>query len=161
MQWDLSRSVPRKVHEVTVFTGDIQGLTTGAGRLFSCGADGSIRSWTIGKKGELTSSVMREKAHKDRVSAVVYKSVHCFCAYNIQAEVGRNRQFKTLKHKSAALSVMLTSDLALQRPANRCNFALKESPYEPNVLFVQLCPPLQIDQGRTYIHVVQRGGHKA
>ena len=75
LQWDLSRSVPRKVNEISVFTGDIQGLTTGAGRLFSCGADGSIRSWIIEKKGGLTPSVMREKAHKERVSAVIYKSV--------------------------------------------------------------------------------------
>lgn len=48
MQWDLSRSVPRKVNEVSVYTGDIQGLVTGGGCLYSCGADGSIRSWQVG-----------------------------------------------------------------------------------------------------------------
>ena len=61
--------------EITVFTGDIQGLVTGGGRLFSCGADGSIRSWTIGKKGELMEAAMREKAHKGRISCVLYRSV--------------------------------------------------------------------------------------
>jgi hypothetical protein len=75
MQWDLSRSVPRKVNEVSVYTGDIQGLVTGGGRLYSCGADGSIRSWQVGKKGELTPLAAREKAHKERVSAILYKSV--------------------------------------------------------------------------------------
>ena len=74
-QWDLARSVPRKVNEITVYTGDIQGLVTGGGRLFSCGADGSIRSWTIGKKGELTPAASREKAHKGRISCVLYKAV--------------------------------------------------------------------------------------
>ena len=37
VQWDLARSKPRKVNEVSVYTGDIQGLATGGGRLFSCG----------------------------------------------------------------------------------------------------------------------------
>ena len=53
----------------------LQGLSYGDGRLFSCGADGSIHSWTIGKKGELEQGVSREKAHKDRVSACLYKKV--------------------------------------------------------------------------------------
>jgi pleiotropic regulator 1 len=73
-QWDLARSVPRKVNEISVYTGDIQGLVTGGGRLFSCGADGSIRSWQVGKKGELTPGAARDKAHKERISAILYKS---------------------------------------------------------------------------------------
>ena len=31
------------------------------------------RAWDIGKKGELTETVAREKAHKDRVTAVLWK----------------------------------------------------------------------------------------
>ena len=31
------------------------------------------RAWDIGKKGELTEAVAREKAHKDRVTAVLWK----------------------------------------------------------------------------------------
>ena len=53
----------------------LQGLTYGDSKLFSCGADGSIRSWTVGKKGELEPLASRDKAHKDRVSNIVYKKV--------------------------------------------------------------------------------------
>ena len=74
-QWDLTRAVPRKVREMSLFTGDIQGLAAGGGRVFSCGADGSIRSWEVGKKGELSEGAARDKAHKERVSAILYHSV--------------------------------------------------------------------------------------
>lgn len=54
---------------------NFQGLAYGDGKLFSCGADGSIRAWTVGKKGELEPLAARDKAHKDRVSDIIYKKV--------------------------------------------------------------------------------------
>ena len=67
--------MPRKSNELNIYTGDVQGLATGDGRMFSCGADGSIRSWNVGKKGELIPAAARDKAHKGRVSAILYKAV--------------------------------------------------------------------------------------
>lgn len=71
-QWDMARAVPRKVREVKLFTGDIQGLCTGRNQVFACTSNGAIRAWKIGKNGELTESGAREKAHKDRVTAIVW-----------------------------------------------------------------------------------------
>ena len=67
----------------------LQGLSYGDGRLFSCGADGSIHSWTIGKKGELEQGVSREKAHKDRVSACLYKKVQDSLVCKINFSIDR------------------------------------------------------------------------
>lgn len=71
----MSRSVPRKFGELAIYTGDVQGLAAGGGRLYSCGADGSIRAWRIGKKGDLAPIAARDKAHKERVSAIVHAQV--------------------------------------------------------------------------------------
>ncbi|CAL5222253.1 g4589 [Coccomyxa viridis] len=70
-QWDLTRAVPRLVRDVTLEKGDIMGIATRKGFVYTCGADGSIRSWKIGKKGELEPGKAREKAHKDRVTALL------------------------------------------------------------------------------------------
>lgn len=71
--------MPRKSNEVSLYTGDVQGLATGGGRLFSCGADGSIRSWTVGRKGELTPAAAREQAHAGRVAAILFHAVRSTC----------------------------------------------------------------------------------
>lgn len=71
-QWDMARAVPRKVKEVKLFTGDIQGLCTGRNKVFACTSNGAIRAWNIGKKGELSEAGAREKAHKDRVTAILW-----------------------------------------------------------------------------------------
>ncbi len=42
-QWDMARAVPRKVNEVKLFTGDIQGLCTGRDKVFACTSKGAIR----------------------------------------------------------------------------------------------------------------------
>ncbi len=42
-QWDMARAVPRKVNEVKLFTGDIQGLRTGRDKVFACTSKGAIR----------------------------------------------------------------------------------------------------------------------
>ena len=42
-QWDLSRAVPRHVRDVALVKGDILGLATAPGRVFTAGADGAIR----------------------------------------------------------------------------------------------------------------------
>ena len=42
-QWDLARAVPRHVRDVPLVKGDILGIATRPGAVFTCGADGSIR----------------------------------------------------------------------------------------------------------------------
>ena len=42
-QWDLTRAVPRLVRDVTLEKGDIMGIATRKGFVYTCGADGSIR----------------------------------------------------------------------------------------------------------------------
>ncbi len=39
----MARAVPRKVNEVKLFTGDIQGLCTGRDKVFACTSKGAIR----------------------------------------------------------------------------------------------------------------------
>lgn len=69
-QYDMGRAIPRHIRDIKLFTGDIQALCTSNHRVFSSGADGSIRSWDISKKGDLTQAKAREKAHKGRVTAI-------------------------------------------------------------------------------------------
>lgn len=42
-QWDLTRAVPRHVRDVKLVKGDILGIATRRGFVYTCGADGSIR----------------------------------------------------------------------------------------------------------------------
>ena len=42
-QWDLTRAVPCLVRDVTLEKGDIMGIATRKGFVYTCGADGSIR----------------------------------------------------------------------------------------------------------------------
>lgn len=42
-QWDLARAVPRHVRDVPLVKGDILGIATRPGSVYTCGADGSIR----------------------------------------------------------------------------------------------------------------------
>ena len=42
-QWDLTRAVPRLVRDVKLEKGDIMGIATRKGFVYTCGADGSIR----------------------------------------------------------------------------------------------------------------------
>eukprot|EP00891_Asterochloris_glomerata_P007760 jgi/Astpho2/7760/Aster-07599 len=71
-QWDMSRAVPRHVRDIKLFTGDILALCTGNNRLFACTSRGSIKSWTVDKKGELREAAGRDKAHSDRVTSVLW-----------------------------------------------------------------------------------------
>ncbi|KAL3152801.1 WD repeat-containing protein 90 [Trebouxia sp. C0009 RCD-2024] len=71
-QWDMARAVPRKVREVKLFTGDIQSLCTSRNMVFACTSNGAIRAWNIGKKGELSEAGVREKAHKDRITTILW-----------------------------------------------------------------------------------------
>ena len=45
-QWDLTRAVPRLVRDVKLEKGDIMGIATRKGFVYTCGADGSIR-WAV------------------------------------------------------------------------------------------------------------------
>ena len=42
-QWDLTRAVPRLVRDVKLEKGDIMGIATRKGFVYTCGADGSMR----------------------------------------------------------------------------------------------------------------------
>lgn len=69
-QWDMARAVPRLVTSVTLDKGDILCLAASKGAVFTGGTDGSIRSWAVGKKGELVEAVARPGAHSDRVTSL-------------------------------------------------------------------------------------------
>lgn len=71
-QWDASWPTPKEVASTSLFTGDILGVAAGGSKVFTCGADGSIRSWNISKTGALTDGAVREKAHDGRISAIVW-----------------------------------------------------------------------------------------
>lgn len=71
-QWDMSRAVPRHCQTVASFKGDILAATTGNATLFTAGANGNLRSWAIGKGGELTPAHANEEAHSDRITAAVW-----------------------------------------------------------------------------------------
>ncbi|KAK9835705.1 hypothetical protein WJX74_006335 [Apatococcus lobatus] len=71
-QWDMARSVPRHVRQVKMDKGDILDVAVSPHQVYIAGANGSIRSWNVDKKGELTHAAARDKAHKDRVTAIVW-----------------------------------------------------------------------------------------
>lgn len=67
----MARAVPSAVGTTVVEKGDILAMVASKDRLFTAGSDGSIRSFTIGKKGGLTPAACRPKAHGDRVTSLV------------------------------------------------------------------------------------------
>lgn len=75
-QWDTTFTVPREVASQSLFTGDILAIAATDTRVFTAGADGSVRAWVIGrqkdggKEGELRELASREKAHDGRVTAL-------------------------------------------------------------------------------------------
>jgi WD40 repeat protein len=72
-QWDTTLAVPKEVHRETLATGDILRIATGGGRVFTAGADGSLRSWLLPKAGHMQPGISREKAHEgQRVTALAY-----------------------------------------------------------------------------------------
>lgn len=70
-QWDTTFAVPKEIRSMKLFKEDILCITAHAGKIFTCGADGSLRSWKINKQGDLTESASREKAHDGRVTQIV------------------------------------------------------------------------------------------
>ncbi|GBG00335.1 hypothetical protein Rsub_13105 [Raphidocelis subcapitata] len=75
-QWDTTYTVPREVSSQSLFTGDILAIAATERRVFTAGADGSVRAWALGSKkdggreGELRELAGREKAHEGRVTAL-------------------------------------------------------------------------------------------
>ncbi|KAI8477203.1 MAG: WD40-repeat-containing domain protein [Monoraphidium minutum] len=87
-QWDTTYTVPKEVSDHSLFTGDILALAATRNRVFTAGADGSVRAWALGgacggaggsggggghggcKDGELKELASREKAHDGRVTAL-------------------------------------------------------------------------------------------
>lgn len=78
-QWDLSWAMPRHVRDTSLFKGDILCITCGSNKVFAGVSDGSIHSWEIAKTGELIYSSFC-KAHKDRVTALVWNEGVLFSA---------------------------------------------------------------------------------
>lgn len=69
-QWDISRAVPSEVATVSIDKGDILCLEAGRDRLFAATVDGTLRSWRIGRKGELADPQIRFRAHSDRIVSI-------------------------------------------------------------------------------------------
>lgn len=69
-QWDITYPIPKEVGEAKLFTGDILAIATGGDKVFTAGADGSLRTWTLGKGGELVEAAVREKAHDGRATGL-------------------------------------------------------------------------------------------
>eukprot|EP00198_Chlamydomonas_reinhardtii_P010251 XP_001699588.1 predicted protein [Chlamydomonas reinhardtii] len=67
--WDTTFRTPKESDSVRLFTGDILAIAASQGQVFTAGADGSLRSWTISRSGELEAGPAVEKAHEGRVVA--------------------------------------------------------------------------------------------
>ncbi|EFJ41205.1 hypothetical protein VOLCADRAFT_98872 [Volvox carteri f. nagariensis] len=67
--WDTTFRTPKECDAVRLFTGDILAIAASDGRVFTAGADGSLRSWIITRSGDLQEGPSRERAHDGRVSA--------------------------------------------------------------------------------------------
>lgn len=91
--WDTTYRTPKEVSKTRLFTGDILAIATAKGRVYTAGADGSLRSWVIPRSGSgaLEEGPAVERAHEGRVSAclvhggVVYTtsydgSIKAWCA---------------------------------------------------------------------------------
>lgn len=70
-QWDTTYRTPKESQAVRLFTGDILAIEASDGRVFTAGADGSLRSWVIPRSGGLEEGPARERAHEGRVAACV------------------------------------------------------------------------------------------
>lgn len=70
-QWDQAYAVPKEVSSTKLFKGDILSIACGDKRVFTAGADGVLRSWNMGKTGELTEAAVREKAHDGRITSIL------------------------------------------------------------------------------------------
>jgi pleiotropic regulator 1 len=68
--WDNARAVPSVAATATLAKGDILALTASKDRLYTAAADGSIRAFSVGKRGELGVVAGRARAHHDRVTAL-------------------------------------------------------------------------------------------
>jgi pleiotropic regulator 1 len=68
--WDMARAVPSLVSTVSLERGDILALAATRTGVYTAGADGALRAFSVGKAGELTEVAARPRAHNDRVTAL-------------------------------------------------------------------------------------------
>lgn len=80
VQWDQAYVVPKEVRSVSLFTGDILALAATDKSVFTAGADGSLRRWSLGKLGELSEAEVRDKAHDGRITALAVSGSLLFSA---------------------------------------------------------------------------------
>lgn len=86
-----------------LFTGDILAIASSEGRVFTAGADGSLRSWTITRAGELQEGPCRERSHEGRVSACVIADGRVFTvSYDGSVKVCPTCSFRCWGHAQAA-----------------------------------------------------------
>lgn len=82
--WDTTWPVPREVDQAKLFTGDILDVASTSNtreqRVFACTAKGSLHSWVVDKVGKLGQAAVREKAHADRITAIVHHKNFLFSA---------------------------------------------------------------------------------
>jgi WD40 repeat protein len=71
-QWDTTYTIPREVASHALFTGDILAIAASGPRVFTAGADGSVRAWSGAGSGrsELREVAARDKAHAGRATAL-------------------------------------------------------------------------------------------
>lgn len=90
-QWDTTYTVPREVASQSLYTGDILAIAATDKKVFTAGADGSVRAWAVGgggktsgggsgggpsgggggKEADLREVASRDRAHDGRVTALV------------------------------------------------------------------------------------------
>lgn len=88
-QWDQAFAVPKEVSSKKLFKGDILAIACGDKRVFTAGADGVLRSWSIGKTGELMEAAVREKAHDGRITSIMVNASLLYSAgYDGTIKVG-------------------------------------------------------------------------
>jgi WD40 repeat protein len=80
-QWDMARAVPSAASSVSLEKGDITALTCDKRRLFVASADGALRSFDVDpRRGTLTPTSSRPKAHSDRITALTLDNNLLFSA---------------------------------------------------------------------------------
>lgn len=80
VQWDLAWPQPRRVNEISLFTGDIQAIATTAGRVFVVCTKGILRAWAMDAQGMLSDAGEVQDAHSGRVRTLLARGDYLYSA---------------------------------------------------------------------------------